>query len=277
MPEQPITPSVFSQLSAINVNDKTEKKSNLTYLSWAHAWAEVKKLFPHASYEILKFNNLPYVHDPKLGYMVYTTVTIQTITHEMWLPVMDGANQAMLDHPYTYTVMGWKNGQKVPVEKTVDAATMFDINKTIMRCLTKNLAMHGLGIYIYAGEDLPLTEEEMPATPVDKVDRTPATTLKQKAVKKVDMPEPQQAPQQTPTQPSDNQQNAPQQKVQAAATAKAPAQVIELVIDSANWTRVLNYISANKHLGYDAIVAALSSKYTMGPGVKKRLKSEIES
>lgn len=273
MSEQSITQSVFSQLSAINVNDKTEKKSNLTYLSWAHAWAEVKKLFPNASYEILKFNNLPYVHDPKLGYMVYTTVTIQAITHEMWLPVMDGANQAMLDHPYTYTVMGWKNGQKMPVEKKVDAATMFDINKTIMRCLTKNLAMHGLGIYIYAGEDLPLTEGEMPAATVDKVDRIPATTLKQKTVKEVDAPKPQQAP----TQPSDNQQNAPQQKVQAAATAKAPAQVTELVIDSANWARVLNYIAANKQLGYDAIVTALSSKYTMGPGVKKRLKSEIES
>ena len=258
MSEQSITQSVFSQLSAINVNDKTEKKSNLTYLSWAHAWAEVKKLFPNASYEILKFNNLPYVHDPKLGYMVYTTVTIQTITHEMWLPVMDGANQAMLDHPYTYTVMGWKNGQKMPVEKKVDAATMFDINKTIMRCLTKNLAMHGLGIYIYAGEDLPLTEEEMPVATVDKVDRIPATTLKQKTVKEVDAPK-------------------PQQKVQAAATAKAPAQVTELVIDSANWARVLNYIAANKQLGYDAIVTALSSKYTMGPGVKKRLKSEIES
>ena len=79
--------------------------------------------------------------------MVYTRVTVGNITHEMWLPVMDGANRAMKSTPYTYTT---KFG-----EKTVEAFTMFDINKTIMRCLTKNLAMFGLGIYIYAGEDLP--------------------------------------------------------------------------------------------------------------------------
>ena len=79
--------------------------------------------------------------------MVFTKVTIEDITHEMWLPVMDGANKAMKSKPYTYKT---KYG-----EKSVEAATMFDINKTIMRCLTKNLAMFGLGIYIYAGEDLP--------------------------------------------------------------------------------------------------------------------------
>ena len=142
----------FEILNAIDVNDKTEKKSNgsveLTYLSWAWAWQELKKKFPEATYEIEKFeNNLPYVYDEQTGYMVFTKVTIENITHEMWLPVMDGANKAMKSQPYTYKT---KFG-----EKTVEAATMFDINKTIMRCLTKNLAMFGLGIYIYAGEDLP--------------------------------------------------------------------------------------------------------------------------
>lgn len=142
----------FETLNAINVNDKTEKKSNgsteLTYLSWAWAWQELKNKFPDATYEIEKFeNNLPYIYDEETGYMVFTKVTIEGITHEMWLPVMDGANKAMKSKPYTYKT---KYG-----DKSVEAATMFDINKTIMRCLTKNLAMFGLGLYIYAGEDLP--------------------------------------------------------------------------------------------------------------------------
>jgi hypothetical protein len=142
----------FEKLNAINVNDKTEVKDNgqvkLTYLSWAWAWQECKKQFPDASYEILKFeNNLPYVYDENTGYMVFTKVTIEDITHEMWLPVMDEKNKAMKNKSYTYKT---KYG-----EKEVAPATMFDINKTIMRCLTKNLAMFGLGIYIYAGEDLP--------------------------------------------------------------------------------------------------------------------------
>jgi len=139
----------FEKLSAINVNDKVEKKSNLTYLSWAWAWAEVKKACPDASYKIIydKYVNKPYFYDESLGYMVMTEVTIEGETLEMWLPVMDGANKAMTNKPYTYQT---KYG-----EKNVDAATMFDINKTLMRCLTKNLAMFGLGLYIYAGEDLP--------------------------------------------------------------------------------------------------------------------------
>ena len=107
---------------------------------------------------------LPYVYDEKTGYMVFTKVEIEGITHEMWLPVMDSANKAMKDKPYTYKVKKYNYQTKSyePIEKTVEAATMFDINKTIMRCLTKNLAMFGLGLYIYAGEDLPenLAEEE---------------------------------------------------------------------------------------------------------------------
>ena len=153
----------FNKLFAINCNDKTEKKSNgsteLTYLSWCYAWSEVKKLYPNARYDILKFgeNKLPYVFDEKTGYMVFTRVEIEDIEHEMWLPVMDSANKAMKDKPYKYTVKKFnaKTKQYELVEKEVQPATMFDINKTIMRCLTKNLAMFGLGLYIYAGEDLP--------------------------------------------------------------------------------------------------------------------------
>ena len=160
----------FELLNNINVSDKTEKKNGLTYLSWAWAWTEVKKLFPDATYNIKKFgeNQLPYVYDENTGYMVFTDMTIEGITHEMWLPVMDGANQAMKNIKYTYKVYKYTNGRKVwnnqtnsyeMVDKEVEPATMFDINKTIMRCLTKNIAMFGLGLYIYAGEDLPENEE----------------------------------------------------------------------------------------------------------------------
>jgi hypothetical protein len=152
----------FKELIELNVNDRTEEKNGLTYLSWSWAWAEIIKRYPDATYEIEKFeNNLPYVYDEKTGYMVFTSVSIDGITREMWLPVMDGANKAMLDHEYTYEVKKkeWDNIAKSYVftkdTKTCSKATMFDINKTIMRCLTKNLAMFGLGLYIYSGEDLP--------------------------------------------------------------------------------------------------------------------------
>jgi hypothetical protein len=142
--------SKFEELYNLNVNGKTEQKNGLTYLSWAWAWAEFKKVYPEATYEVVKFDGLPYAYDTNTGYMVYTKVTADGITHEMWLPVMDGANHAMKSERYEIQT----KYKKIPVEP----ATMFDVNKTIMRCLTKNLAMFGLGLYIYAGEDLPETE-----------------------------------------------------------------------------------------------------------------------
>lgn len=174
--------TVFDELNAINVNDKTEKKKSggteLTYLSWTWAWAEVKKRFPDAHYEIVMHNGLPYVYDENTGYMVFTNVTIDGITHTMWLPVMDGANKAMKNQPYTYST-------KYNGEKTVDAATMFDVNKTIMRCLVKNLAMFGLGLYIYAGEDLPEVEveeqktaQEVAKKKLEKIDAVQLEALK---------------------------------------------------------------------------------------------------
>lgn len=142
--------SVFERLSAINVNEYVEKKDGLTYLSWAWAWSVVKKEFPYASYQIL-----PTDYDEALGFMCHTQVTIDGQTLEMWLPVMDGKNKSMKKQSYEYTT---KYGVK-----TVEPATTFDINKTIMRCLVKNLAMFGLGIYIFAGEDLPESETSAPA------------------------------------------------------------------------------------------------------------------
>lgn len=174
--------NVFEKLNVINVNEHTEKKNNLTYLSWAWAWAEVKKQYPNAQYEIKMFDGKPFLYDESLGYMVMTSMTIEGLTHEMWLPVMDNTNKAMKDHAYTYKVKNpnfkyakldeangkyydkYGNVQEEYNEKWVEKATMFDINTAIMRCLTKNIAMFGLGLYIYAGEDLPEDErkEEAP-------------------------------------------------------------------------------------------------------------------
>lgn len=157
--------NIFNKLSSINVNDKTENKNGLTYLSWAWAWQEFKKVYPEATYTIKRNEQgLPYIYDEVLGYMVFTEVKVGDLVHEMWLPVMDSANKSMKNKAYTYQAKEYKYGKFTGnmVEKTVEAATMFDINKTIMRCLTKNLAMFGLGLYIYAGEDLPedLSQDE---------------------------------------------------------------------------------------------------------------------
>jgi hypothetical protein len=152
---------LFENLYKLDVSSKTEKKKNLTYLSWAYAWAEFKKQCPDATYKILKnINGLPYF-ESDIGFICYTEVTAKALTYEMWLPVMDGANKAMFTESYEYST-NYGN-------KTVKAATMFDINKTIMRCLVKNLAMFGLGLYIYAGEDLPETTEEKPKNNVNKM------------------------------------------------------------------------------------------------------------
>ena len=148
--------AMFDALYSLDLSDKLERRENdkLSYLSWANAWAEFKRAYPNAEYRIIKdpTTNLPYFNDPNIGIMVYTEVTADNQTYEMWLPVMDVKNKAMKEQPYTYQV--YDSYKKTYVEKTVQAATMFDINKAIMRCLVKNLAMFGLGLYVYAGEDL---------------------------------------------------------------------------------------------------------------------------
>jgi hypothetical protein len=153
--------SVFATLSAINCNDHTEQKNGLTYLSWAWAWGIVKSYYPSANYEVVDYGGRPYLHDANLGYLVTTKVTIDGETIPMSLPIMDSTNKAQKHLAYTYEVAEWVNRVKTGrmIEKKVEAATMFDINTAIMRCLTKNLAMFGLGHYIYAGEDLPKSVE----------------------------------------------------------------------------------------------------------------------
>lgn len=161
--------TVFETLSAIDVNDHVEKKKTgqknpdgtdveLTYLSWMWAWSYVKKLYPDASYRIImNENNLPYFSDPKTGAMVYTEVTIQGETLPMWLPVMDGANNAMKEEAYD-KVTSSKFGTKT---KHIEAFDSTSINRAVMRCLAKNISMFGLGSYIYAGEDVPEEPEEV--------------------------------------------------------------------------------------------------------------------
>jgi hypothetical protein len=139
--------SNFKELYELDVNHKTKEKSGLKYLSWAWAWAEFKKINLGATYSVDLYDGKPYLGDEVLGYMVSTTVTVGDLTIPMHLPVLDGANKAMKATSYTYSTK-YK-------DKECKAASMFDINTAIMRCLTKNLAMFGLGLYIYAGEDIP--------------------------------------------------------------------------------------------------------------------------
>ena len=128
----------FVGLNSINVNDKTEKKNGLTYLSWSWAWGEVKKRHPDASYTIYENPDGWFYHTDGRTCWVKTGVTVNGIEHIEYLPVMDFRNAS------------------IPLERI----TSFDVNKAIQRSLTKAVARHGLGLYVYAGEDLPEGEEE---------------------------------------------------------------------------------------------------------------------
>lgn len=140
----------FATLNNINVNDHAEKKNGLTYLSWAWAWAEVKKLFPSATYTIYEAANGCFYHTDGKTCWVKTGVTIEGIEHIEYLPVMDFRNASI----------------------SVEKVTSFDVNKAIQRSLTKAVARHGLGLYIYAGEDLP--EVEQPPLPTPATPAAPA-------------------------------------------------------------------------------------------------------
>ena len=132
----------FTELNSINVQDKIEKKGSLSYLSWAYAWAEVKKLHPDAAYTIYENTEGWNYHTDGRTCWVKTGVTVNGIEHIEYLPVMDYKNSS------------------IPLEKV----TSFDVNKAIQRSLTKAVARHGLGLYIYAGEDLPEAEKDESST-----------------------------------------------------------------------------------------------------------------
>lgn len=136
----------FKTLNDINVNGKTEKKNGLTYLSWAWAWGEVKKLFPESTYTIYEDHSGCFYHTDGKTCWVKTGVTVNGIEHIEYLPVMDFRNAS------------------IPLEKI----TSFDVNKAIQRSLTKAVARHGLGLYVYAGEDLPEAESPKGSAPEQK-------------------------------------------------------------------------------------------------------------
>lgn len=125
--------SVFETLNSVNVNDRIEKKNGLSYLSWAWAWAEVKKAYPGASYTIYESPQGCFYWTDGRTCWVKTGVTIEGLEHIEYLPVMDHRNNS------------------IPLERV----TSTDVNRSIQRSITKACARHGLGLYIYAGEDLP--------------------------------------------------------------------------------------------------------------------------
>lgn len=128
----------FEQLNQINVNEHVEKKGGFNYLSWTYAVAELRKRHPEATWEITKYNGLPYLETP-LGYFVEVTVIVNGIPMTQVHPVLDNRNQVI----------------KQP--------NAFQINTSIQRCLVKAIALHGLGLYIYSGEDLPDIPKETKA------------------------------------------------------------------------------------------------------------------
>ena len=150
------------ELLKLNVNEHVEKKQNLSYLSWAWAWAEALKADPTATFEVKTFRHAvqdTYMEFPYMQIngtaMVWVTVTMFGKPMTCFLPVMNSSNQPI-------SIEGRKFKDKYGNEK-VEKIDSFNVNTAIMRCMTKGLALHGLGLYIYAGEDLP---EEAPAEPV---------------------------------------------------------------------------------------------------------------
>ena len=153
------TTTLFEELVKVDVSKHTyqldTKKAGFTYLSWPWAIDYITKKCQDFAYEVKLFEDkegrkLPYVYDIATGYMVFTSVRIDGVTKEMWLPVLDHNNHAMLNHVYQIKT---KNS-----EFTVAPATMSDINRAIMRCLVKNIAMFGLGLYIYQKENRPIDD-----------------------------------------------------------------------------------------------------------------------
>ena len=131
----------FSRLNAVNVQDKVEKKNGMNYLSWAWAWGEVKKLHPDATYRIYETPEGCIYHTDGKTCWVKTGVTVNGIEHIEYLPVMDMRNKS------------------IPLA----SVTSMDVNKAIQRSITKACARHGLGLYVYAGEDLPEDDNASPA------------------------------------------------------------------------------------------------------------------
>jgi len=132
----------FEILALVNCSEHVEKKGKFTYLSWPFAFAELFKRFPTANITVREWNDFPATQNPNGGWFVHVSVTIDDVTRSQWHPILNGNN------------------------KPIEAPSVFDINTSIQRATVKAIALHGLGLYIYAGEDLPQQDEQ--ATVVDE-------------------------------------------------------------------------------------------------------------
>ena len=195
--------SVFSTLSAINVKEKIERKGNLDYLSWANAWAMLKTIYPDAQRKVYEHEHtgFNYFTDGRTAY-VKVGIIVGGIEHIDYLPVMDYRNNAI----------------------AVEKITAMDVNKTIQRSTAKAIAMHGLGLSLWTGEDMP------------------------------------------------------EMVTEARATTPAPApKLVELQLNSDSWTKVAQYVTANKQLGVNKITQQLGRKYKLSADVKKEITNLINS
>jgi hypothetical protein len=125
----------FVELSKINVNEHVERKGQFSYLSWPFAVSQLRQFDPVATWQVLRFDGLPYLNT-EAGCFVEVAVCVKGVSLSQIHPVLDSKNRPIL------------------------AATAFDINTSIQRCLVKAIALHGLGLYLYSGEDLPLASDE---------------------------------------------------------------------------------------------------------------------
>lgn len=182
----------FDALYNMKLGEMVEKKDNLSYLSWSNAWKAFKEVYPSATFRVIcnPDTKLPYFVDPNVGIMVFTEVTADDQTQSMFLPVMNSSNRAMRLEPYTYQVYDKQNRRYI--DKTCEAATMFEVNRTLARCLTKNLALFGLGLKLYQGEDIPCENSDNAAD--NSADQKKTTVRRAKTIP---------APTPQPTQPVD--------------------------------------------------------------------------
>jgi hypothetical protein len=149
--------SSFSRLNAVNVSGQLEKKGAYSYLSWPYAVAELRKVEPNAHWEVKRFGELPFLQT-ECGFFVEVAVTVSGVTLSQLHPVLDAQNRTMM------------------------APSAFDINRSIQRALVKGIALHGLGLGIFAGEDLPLGDQPEPeAEPARTAAAKRSTQLKQVA------------------------------------------------------------------------------------------------
>lgn len=210
--------SVFQTLNEVSFGENVEQKNNFSYLSWAHAWTYLKKLYPDAQRIVYEHDHtgLNYFSDGTTGY-VKVGVVVQGLEHIDYLPIMDYRNQS------------------IPLAKI----TSSDVNKSIQRSTAKAIAMHGLGIQLWTGEDIPDMVMESPIKP------QPISTPK--------VAKPKVATPTTTTEQAD------------------PKKVLK--IDNSNREMITNYMRGISDKGMENVIAQLSKKYSLTPKVKTELES----